>query len=68
MSTAQVQAWLDGLKCAPQTTKNYTTVLNCFFEFSVARGYTVDNPIAGIESVKVRGGEDQDVNAIPLDH
>ena len=57
VTTAQVQAWLDSLKCAPQTAKNYRTVLNLLFEFAVARGYAADNPIEGVESLKVRGGE-----------
>ena len=57
VTTAQVQAWLDSLKCAAQTTKNYRTVLNLLFEFAVARGYAADNPIEGVESLKVRGGE-----------
>lgn len=57
VTTAQVQAWLDSLKCAAQTAKNYRTVLNLIFEFSVARGYAADNPIKGVETVKVRGGE-----------
>ena len=57
VTTAQVQAWLDSLKCAAQTCKNYRTVLNLLFEFAVARGYAADNPIEGVESLKVRGGE-----------
>ncbi len=57
VTTAHVQAWLDGLKCGPQTTKNYRTVLNLLFEFAVARGYAADNPVEGVEAVKVRGGE-----------
>ncbi len=57
VTTAQVQSWLDGLKCAAQTTKNYRTVLNLLFEFAAARGYAADNPIEKVESLKVRGGE-----------
>ncbi len=57
VTTAHVQAWLDGLKCGSQTCKNYRTVLNLLFEFAAARGYSADNPIEGVESLKVRGGE-----------
>lgn len=57
VTTAEVQAWLDGLKLSTQSYKNYRTVLHVFFEFAVARGYATDNPIAGTEKLKVRSRE-----------
>jgi integrase len=57
VSTADVQAWLDSLKAAPQTVKNFRTVLFTLFEHAVARGFAHDNPVAGSEVGKVRGGE-----------
>lgn len=53
--TAQVQNWLDGLKLSPQSIRNFRTILHLFFQFCVARGYCVDNVVAGVERVKVNG-------------
>ena len=36
---ADVQRWLDGLKVAPQTAKNFRTVLGTLFGFAESRGY-----------------------------
>lgn len=58
VTTAEVQAWLDGLKIEPQTYVNFRRVLHLLFEFAVARGYAADNPVAGVENVKVRNGGD----------
>jgi integrase len=57
VTTAQAQAWLDGLNQSPQSVRNFRTVLNLLFTFAIARGYCVDNPVAGVEKVKVNGGE-----------
>jgi integrase len=57
VTTADVQAWLDGLNRGPQTYGNYRRVLHLLFEFAVARGYAADNPVAGSEHVKVRNGD-----------
>jgi site-specific recombinase XerD len=57
VTTAEVQAWLDGLKLTTQGYTNYRRVLNLLFEFAVARGYAADNPTKGTERVKVRNGE-----------
>lgn len=57
VTTAEIQAWLDGLKLAPQSYTNFRRVLHGFFEFAVARGYAADNPAATVESVKVNGGD-----------
>ena len=39
MTTADVQRWLDGLKLAPQTAKNFRTLLHTLFAFAQSRGY-----------------------------
>ena len=57
VTTADVQAWLDALSLAPQSYRNYRTVLHTLFEFAVARGYAADNPVAGVEKLKVRNGD-----------
>jgi integrase len=57
VTTANVQAWLDSLNLkSTQTYMNLRRVIHLLFEFSVARGYAIDNPIAGVESLKIRNG------------
>lgn len=56
VSTADLQAWLDGLKLAPQSYTNYRRTLNLLFEFAVARNYAEENPVTGTESLKVKTG------------
>lgn len=57
VTTADLQAWLDALSLAPQSYRNYRTVLHTLFEFAVARGYAADNPIESVEKLKVRNGD-----------
>lgn len=57
VTTAEIQAWLDARKLASQTYTNFRRVIHSLFEFAIARGYAVDNPVAGVEKVDVRGGE-----------
>ena len=57
VSTSDVQAWLDGQKIKAQSYQNFRRVLHLLFEFAVARGYAVDNPVSGVESIEVRGGD-----------
>jgi integrase len=59
VTTADVQAWLDGMKLSAQNHMNFRTVVHTFFEFAVARGYAVDNPVAKVEKVKARGGDNE---------
>ena len=59
VTTAQAQAWFDTLNLSPQSYKNYRTVAHLLFEFAVARGYAADNPIAGVEKLKVRASESE---------
>jgi integrase len=57
VTTADLQAWLDGMKQSVQTYENFRRVLHLFFEFAVARGYALDNPAADVEKLKIRTGE-----------
>lgn len=63
VAASDVQAWLDSQKAAkgkplsPQSYKNYRTVLHTLFKFAVARGYAADNPVEGVEKLKVRSGD-----------
>jgi integrase len=62
VTTADIQDWLDGLKndgeaISPQSYRNYRTVLHTLFSFAVSKGYTVDNPVEGVEKIKVRNGD-----------
>lgn len=53
-----VQAWLDRLKVAPQTAKNFRTVLYTLFSFAESRGYIFKdgNPVADTEGISTNGG------------
>ena len=57
VTTAEIQAWLDEQKLSAQGYTNFRRVLSLFFKFAVARGYASDNPLEGVERVKVRSGE-----------
>ncbi len=57
VTTAEIQAWLDGLKLATQSYVNFRRVLHLLFGFAVARGHAFENPVAGAERVKVRNGD-----------
>jgi integrase len=58
VTTSDVQRWLDGLKVAPQTAKNFRTVLFTLFQFAEQRGYILKggNPVADTESISANGG------------
>ncbi len=58
VTTADVQRWLDGLKLAPQTAKNFRTVLHTLFAFAESRGYIFKggNPVADTEHISANGG------------
>lgn len=59
ITTADVQNWLDGVKSAPQTVKNFRTVLHGLFSFAEARGYVFKggNAVADTESISANGGK-----------
>lgn len=57
VTTAEIQAWLDQQKLAPQSYTNFRRVIHGLFEFAVARGYASDNPASGVEKIEVRGGD-----------
>jgi len=59
VTTADVQAWLDGLKLSSQSYANNRRVTHLLFEFAVARGYALDNPASKVERPKIRNGEVQ---------
>ena len=56
VTTADVQGWLDGRKLKPQNYANFRRILHVFFAFAVSRGYASDNPMEGVEKVRVSGG------------
>jgi integrase len=63
ITASDVQSWLDAQKAhegkplSPQSYKNYRTVLHTLFQFAVAHGYAADNPVEGVERLKVRSGD-----------
>lgn len=54
VGTADVQAWLDGLKLGPQSQINYRRCLITLFEFCKSRGYCRFNPAVETEAIKIR--------------
>ena len=61
VTTADVQKWLDGLKLAPQTVKNFRACLWTLFAFAESRGYIFKggNPVEDTETISVKGGDIQ---------
>lgn len=57
VTTADIQEWLDAQKLSPQGYTNFRRVLHLLFKFAVARGFAADNPVEGVERVKVRNGD-----------
>jgi integrase len=57
VTTAEIQEWLDGQKFSSQGYMDYRRRLSTLFTFAVARGYASDNPVDGVEKIKVRNGE-----------
>lgn len=58
ITKADVQRWLDGLNSAPQTVKNFRTVLNTLFSYAESRGYIFkgSNPVEETETISSNGG------------
>jgi hypothetical protein len=58
VTTADAQRWLDGLKVASQTAKNFRTTLGTLFAFGESRGYISrgQNPVEAAHKIKVRSG------------
>lgn len=59
--TSDVQKWLDGLKLAPQSAKNFRTVISTLFSFAESRGYIFKggNPVESTEEITANGGDIQ---------
>ena len=59
VTTADVQMWLDGMKAAPRSVKNFRAAASGIFKFAEARGYIAkgENPVAGTEKIKIRNSE-----------
>jgi integrase len=52
-----IQNWLDRLKVAPRTAKNFRGTLYTFFAFAEARAYILrgSNPVATVEQISTKG-------------
>lgn len=61
ITTARIQEWLDNLinesKLSAQSYRNNRAVLSVLFGFALSRGYVYDNPVEGVERVKLNGGD-----------
>lgn len=57
VTTADVQAWLDARKMAPNNARNFQQALCGLFAFAETRGYIVmgSNPVGGTDRVRIRG-------------
>ena len=53
VTTADIARWLDDLRVAPQTAKNFRTIIGTLFSFAESRGYIFKggNPVAGVERI-----------------
>jgi hypothetical protein len=56
VTTADVQAWLDGFDAAPRTIRNFRNTASSLFKFAEARGYIArgENPVAATEQIKTK--------------
>jgi len=59
LTTTDMQAWLDGMKSAPRTVKNFRDTVNSLFKFAEARGYIVrgENPVTATQKIATRNSE-----------
>ena len=53
ITTKDVDAWIFGLKNAPQSKDKHRRLLHNFFGYCAGRGYTDENPVARAAKVKV---------------
>jgi len=56
VTTADIQEWLDNQGPNTQSYTNFKRVLHLLFEHAVNRSYAIDNPVAGVDKVKVHNG------------
>jgi len=58
LTTSDLTRWLDGLKVAPRTAKNFQRVIATLFAFAQARGYVAKgtNPAEDMERINSNGG------------
>jgi len=58
LTTSDLTRWLDGLKVAPRTAKNFQRVIATLFAFAQARGYIAKgtNPAEDMERINSTGG------------
>ena len=59
VTTADLQAWLDGMDAAPRTVRNFRQTASALFKFAEARGYIGkgDNPATATEQIKPKNGD-----------
>jgi len=59
VTTADVQAWLDGFSAAPRTIRNFRNNASALFKFAEARGYIArgENPVTATEQIKTKSAD-----------
>ena len=56
VTTADIQAWLDGKHFKPHNLKSFITMIHTLFDYCQSRGYCDSNPAERLERVKIKGG------------
>jgi len=56
VTTADLQAWLDAQGFSAQGYTDFRSRIHQLFKFAIARGYASDNPVDGLERLKVKRG------------
>ena len=59
VTTTDLQAWLDGMKAAPRTIRNFRNTASALFKFAEARGYISrgENPVTATEKIKTKNAD-----------
>ena len=57
VDSTEIQSWLDSMKTAGQTYKNYRAILHSFFGFAVSRNLAAVNPVAKVTDVSATDAE-----------
>jgi integrase len=57
VDTASIQEWLNNLKLSAQSRKHFRAALNLLFTHAVSIGCCIDNPVNGVQKLKVKTGD-----------
>lgn len=57
ITTADVDAWVNGMGLGPQSVRNFLTVVSSMFSYAMKQGRSPRNPVANVERPDVRRDE-----------